>query len=140
MPADPGPSPDKRGVADRPRRALIAEDTYAWRYAIVELLEGAGFHCVAVEDGEAAALLLADPAHAFDIAITDFRMPRGSGWRVIEAARAHRGPAFPVIMQTAESQYSDVHARAAELSVPVIAKDHLLRTLLAAVERALASR
>ncbi len=62
--------------------------------------------------------------------------PRRGGSRC-RAARAHRGPAFPVIMQTAESQYPDVYQRARELSVRLIAKDDIERLLVPAVREAL---
>ena len=118
-------------------RVLVAEDTYAWRATIVRMLEGLGLTCVGVEDGLAAAALLQDPAEEFHLAVTDFRMPRASGWRVVEAARAHRGASFPVIMQTAESQYPDVYLRAQELRVPLIAKDDVYSHLVPAVRAAL---
>jgi len=119
------------------RRVLVAEDVYAWRFSIVNMLEGVGLTCVAVEDGLEAAILLADTSEDFDLAVTDFRMPRGSGWRVVEAARLHRGASFPVIMQTAESQYPDVYEKAAELGVPLIAKDDIRKLLLPTVREVL---
>ncbi|TAK57897.1 MAG: response regulator, partial [Dehalococcoidia bacterium] len=85
----------------------------------------------------AGAELLEDLSQTFHLAVTDFRMPRGSGFRVAEAARTHRGPAFPVIMQTAESQYPDVYRRAKELSVHLIAKDDIEQLLVPAVREAL---
>jgi CheY-like chemotaxis protein len=118
-------------------RALVAEDVYAYRFAIVRLLESLGLTCVAVEDGLDAVALLEDESQRFDLAVTDFRMPRGSGWRVVEAARRCRGDAFPVIMQTGESQYADVYERAAKLSVPLIAKADLFSRLGPAVREAL---
>ena len=118
-------------------RVLVAEDVYAYRHAIVQLMETMGLTCVAVEDGLDAVALLEDQSQAFDLVVTDFRMPRGGGWRVIEAARKHRGAEFPVIMQTGESQYSDVYERAEELSVPLIAKADLFTLLVPAVRRAL---
>lgn len=119
------------------RRILVAEDNYPWRFTIVRLLEGLGLTCVAVEDGLDAAALLADPAEVFHLAVTDFRMPRGSGFRVVEAARKHRGASFPVIMQTAESQYSDVYVKAKKLGVPLIAKDDIYSLLIPTVREAL---
>ena len=116
---------------------LVAEDDYAWRVSIVRLLESIGLECVAVPDGRAAADLLADASQHFDLAVTDFRMPRGSGWTVIEAVRTHRGAAFPVIMQTAESQYSDVHERAGALGIPLVAKADVAALLLPMVRDAL---
>jgi len=120
-----------------PYRVLVAEDTYAYQAAIVRLLEGLGLECVAVANGLHAAALLRDRAQLLHLAVTDFRMPRGSGWRVVEAARRYRGAAFPVIMQTAESQYPDVYLRAAELGVPLIAKADLYSLLVPAVREAL---
>ena len=118
-------------------RVLIAEDVYPYRHAIAQLLEAQGLTCVAVGDGLDAVALLEDQTQEFDLVVTDFRMPRGGGWRVIEAARAHRGAEFPVIMQTGESQYSDVYERAEELSVPLIAKADLFTLLVPAVRQAL---
>jgi CheY-like chemotaxis protein len=118
-------------------RVLVAEDTYAFQATIVRMLEAIGLTCVAVADGLAAAALLADATQEFHLAVTDFRMPRGSGWRVVEAARTHRGASFPVIMQTAESQYPDVCLMAAELGVRLIAKDDLYALLIPAVREAL---
>ena len=118
-------------------RALVAEDVYAYREAIIRLLRPLGITCVAVEDGLDAVALLQDVSQPFDLAVTDFRMLRGSGWRVVEAARKYRSETFPVIMQTGESQYADVYERAAELSVPIIAKADLFTLLVPAVRQAL---
>jgi CheY-like chemotaxis protein len=120
-----------------PYRVLVAEDTYAYQAAIVRMLEALGLECVAVANGLHAAALLRDRTQLLHLAVTDFRMPRGSGWRVVEAARRYRGAAFPVIMQTAESQYPDVYQRAAELGVPLIAKADLYSLLVPAVREAL---
>jgi len=120
-----------------PYRVLVAEDTYAFQATIVTMLEAIGLTCVAVADGLDAAALLEDATQEFHLAVTDFRMPRGSGWRVVEAARTHRGASFPVIMQTAESQYPDVYLRAEELGVALIAKDDIGALLIPAVREAL---
>lgn len=132
------PEPSSEASPDRARpRVLLAEDDYPWRATIVRLVEELGLTCVAVADGLAAAALLEDTSQPFDLVITDFRMPRGSGWRVVEAARKHRGPAFPVIMQTGESQYADVYRVAEELGVPIIAKADVQTLLAPAIREAL---
>jgi CheY-like chemotaxis protein len=118
-------------------RVLVADDEYAYREAIGRILAPLGCACVAVEDGLDAAALLADLTEEFHLAVTDFHMIRGSGWRVVDAARRHRGPAFPVIMQTAEAQYRDVYERAELLRVPLIAKRDLFTLLVPAVREAL---
>jgi CheY-like chemotaxis protein len=120
-----------------PYRVLVAEDTYAYQAAIVRMLQALGLECVAVANGLHAAALLRDRTQLLHLAVTDFRMPRGSGWRVVEAARRYRGAAFPVIMQTAESQYPDVYLRAADLGVPLIAKADIYSLLVPAVRDAL---
>ena len=127
--------PDTR--AAQTYRVLVAEDDFPYRETIVRLVEAIGLTCVAVGDGLDAAALLADASQAFDLAITDFRMPRGSGWRVVEAARTHRGASFPVIMQTGEAQYADVYLKAEELAVPIIAKSDIYALLIPLVREAL---
>ena len=119
------------------RRVLIADDDYKFRATIGRLVEALGLTCVLAEDGAAAAALLEDATQEFHLVITDFRMPRGSGWHVIEAARMHRGESFPVIMQTAEAQYADFYTKAAALGVPLVAKDDIHSLLVPAVRAAL---
>jgi CheY-like chemotaxis protein len=118
-------------------RVLVAEDTYAYQASIVRMLEALGLECVAVANGLHAAALLRDRTQLLHLAVTDFRMPRGSGWRVVEAARRYRGTSFPVIMQTAESQYPDVYERAATLGITLIAKADIYSLLVPAVREAL---
>ena len=127
--------PHKRGA--RTYRVLVAEDDFPYREAIVRLIEALGLGCVAVEDGLDAAALLEDVSQPFDLAVTDFRMPRGSGWRVVAAARAYRGASFPVIMQTGEAKYPDVYLKAEELAVPLIAKADIYSLLVPLVREAL---
>ena len=64
-------------------------------------------------------------------------MPKRTGWHVIEALRAHRGDAIPVIMQTGEAQYDWVQTRAAEMEIELIDKIHVDTRLVDAVRRAL---
>jgi CheY-like chemotaxis protein len=125
----------KRG--SRTYRVLVAEDNFPYREGIVRLLEALGLACVAVEDGLDAVALLEDASEPFDLVVTDFRMPRGSGWRVVDAARAYRGASFPVIMQTGEAQYPDVYLKAEELAVPLLAKADIYSLLVPLVSEAL---
>ena len=127
----------RRITSEHVPRVLIAEDDYKYRAGIVLLLEPLGIDCVAVEDGLAAAALLADRSERFDLVITDFRMPRKSGWHVVDAARLHRGGEFPIIMQTGESQHADVYLKAEAMAVTLIAKDDIQALLVPAVRAAL---
>ena len=105
--------------------------------AILNLLRPLGVTCIAVENGALAADVLADTSQEVHLLITDMRMPGGSGWRAIEAARKHRGRSLPIIMQTGESQYGDVILQAKSLGVPVVAKADLRTHLVPAVRDAL---
>ena len=119
-------------------RALIAEDDYAYRVAIARMLAEIGIDSIGAEDGRAAAAILERvDDEPLDVAITDFRMPNESGFHVIAVARSVRGPDFPVIMETAESQYSDVYERARRLGIPLVAKRDLFTHLIPAVRTAL---
>ena len=127
-----------QGVSDPAKLCvLVAEDQPRFRAAILNLLRPLGVTCVVVENGALAAEVLADTSQEVHLLITDMRMPGGSGWRAIEAAREHRGRSLPIIMQTGESQYSDVILRAKVLGVPVVAKADLLTSLVPAVREAL---
>ena len=121
-------------------RVLVAEDDSEWRVTIVRLVKAIGLACVAVEDGRAATELLQDASQVFHLVITDLRMPRASGWRVVEAARTYRGASFPVIMQTGDAEQPDVCRRAEELRVELIAKRDIHLLLVPAVRNALQLR
>ena len=124
-------------MTNAPLTVLVAEDDPKYRATIKRMIGQLGLICVDVEDGRIAAELLRDASVELHLAITDMRMPGGSGWRVVEAARAYRGASFPVIMQTGEAMYRDVYLRAEELSIPLIAKDDIRALLLPAVRSAL---
>src|SRR5256886_11301543 len=73
-------------MADPQRHLLLVEDEAALRQAIAEQLADRGYHVEQAESGEAAIARLAD--FAFDIIITDLRLPGVDGSAVIEAAVA----------------------------------------------------
>lgn len=80
---------------------LIAEDDADIRNIFVEILEDHGHQCTAAEDGEVAKNIL-EGGKAFDLLISDFRMPRMSGDELLEWCR-QAGLKFPVIFVTANS-------------------------------------
>ena len=120
-----------------PLTVLLAEDDPKYRATIKRMLVQLGLVCIDVENGRVAAKLLQDVSVELNLVITDMRMPGGSGWRVVEAARMYRGVSFPVIMQSGEAMYSDVSLRAKELNIPLIAKDEIRTLLMPAVRSAL---
>ncbi len=116
---------------------LVAEDYPDFRAKILALLEPLGLACHAVGNGRLAIEALSDLARPFHLVITDMDMPVHTGWDVIEAARKHRGPALPIIMQTGEARYTYVRRRAAEYDITLIDKTDVPALLVPAVRDAL---
>src|SRR6185369_14951918 len=71
-------------MADAPKHLLIVEDEAPLRTAIAEQLGDHGYRVEQAESGEVALARLAD--FAFDIIITDLRLPGIDGSAVVEAA------------------------------------------------------
>jgi DNA-binding NtrC family response regulator len=71
-------------MADSPKHLLFVEDEAPLRTAVAERLTDLGYEVVETGSGEAALEALAD--FAFDIVVTDLRLPGIDGAQVIEAA------------------------------------------------------
>src|SRR5438105_6242385 len=71
-------------MADQTRHLLLVEDEAALRKAVAEQLSDRGYHVEQADSGETAIERLAD--FAFDIIITDLRLPGIDGSAVVEAA------------------------------------------------------
>ena len=71
-------------MADSTRHLLLVEDEGALRQAIAEQLAGCGYQVDQADSGEAAIARLAD--FAYDILISDLRLPGMDGSTVVEAA------------------------------------------------------
>jgi CheY-like chemotaxis protein len=119
------------------RHVLIAEDYPDFRQKLLRLLEPLPLDCSAVANGRLAIEALRDPARDIHLLVTDMDMPVHTGWEVIEAARRHRGPDLPVIMQTGEARYSYVRRRAEEFGIVLIDKAEVEARLVPAVREAL---
>jgi DNA-binding NtrC family response regulator len=71
-------------MADSPKHLLLVEDEAPLRTAVAERLTDIGYEVVEAGSGESALEALAD--FAFDIVVTDLRLPGMDGADVIEAA------------------------------------------------------
>jgi DNA-binding NtrC family response regulator len=71
-------------MPDSQKHLLLVEDESALRQAIAEQLTDRGYHVQQVDSGEAATAQLAD--FAFDIIITDLRLPGMDGTALIQSA------------------------------------------------------
>jgi DNA-binding response OmpR family regulator len=90
-------------------RVLIAEDDALFRRAL-ELLLNSEFEITAVEDGQAAWILLQEKDHP-TLAILDWVMPGLSGPDVCRKLRAHQSTAgVYAILLTAKNSAADIIA------------------------------
>lgn len=90
-----GQAGDRNAAA--PVRVLLAEDDVLLAATVAEFLEEVGFRVVLGHDG-AQALALADEV-AFDVLLTDLRMPAIDGVTLIRSLRFRR-PDLPVVVMS----------------------------------------
>jgi two-component system, cell cycle response regulator CpdR len=116
-------------------RILIADDEEAMRSLIARALRQDGHEVLTASDGAHALDLLREQG-AFELLLTDIRMPVMDGIALAHAAaRAH--PAVTILLMTG---YADQRERAQDLEVlihDVIAKPFSLGTMRRAVSDAL---
>jgi DNA-binding NtrC family response regulator len=89
-------------MPDPTKHLLLVEDEAPLRQAIAEQLADRGYHVEQAESGEVAIARLAD--FAFDIIVTDLRLPGVDGSAVIEAAVAR----YPEIIAIVVTGYGTV--------------------------------
>jgi DNA-binding NtrC family response regulator len=81
-------------------RVLIVDDDLAQRSLVEIMLRRAGFDSLSAENAERALEILVGDS-AFDVIITDIRMPRMSGVAFLQELR-QLYPHIPVIVMTAQ--------------------------------------
>src|SRR5262245_23273273 len=91
-------------MAEPTKHLLLVEDEAALRQAVAEQLGDRGYHVVQAESGEAALSHLSD--FAFDIILTDLRLPGVDGAAVVEAA-VERYPDIVAIVVTGYGTVKD---------------------------------
>src|SRR3989475_7050374 len=91
-------------MGDQPRDLLLVGDEAAVREAVAEQLTDRGYHVEQADAGETAVERLAD--FAFDIIITDLRLPGIDGSAVVEAA-LERYPEIIAIVVTGYGTVKD---------------------------------
>jgi len=120
-------------------RILLAEDEEALRAFIVRALNQEGHEVVAAADGAEALDALTRDKGAFDLLLTDIRMPIMDGIALaLAAARDH--PDLTILLMTG---YADQRERAHGLDAlihDVISKPFSLADIKSAVAEALAAR
>src|SRR5262250_1662826 len=123
-------------MTERPRHLLIVEDEAPLRQAIAEQLADHGYLVEQAESGEAAIAKLAD--FAFDIIVTDLRLPGADGSAVVEAA-VERYPHIIAIVVTGYGTVKDAVEAIKRGAWDFVSKpfqiDELLHVLDAALEQ-----
>src|SRR5439155_5567204 len=103
MTAVPSPAPAADAPMDPqsqrpgpPQRVLVVEDLEDTRASLVDLLRmGLGLEVDAAEDGQQALAMLAERPYA--LVVTDLRMPRLGGMRLIQEMRDRNIPATVIV-------------------------------------------
>jgi len=123
-------------MTDVPKHLLLVDDEAALREAIAERLADHGFHVVQADSGETATARLAE--FAFDVVVTDLRLPGIDGRQVIETA-LERYPDIVAIVITGYGTVKDavdaIKQGAADFITKPFQFDALLHVLGSAFEQ-----
>lgn len=79
------------------KNILVVDDEEHIREIISEFLQAFGYNVITAENGEEA--LKACSKTSFDLVITDIRMPKMNGLKLLKALKSHL-PDLPVILMT----------------------------------------
>src|ERR1700732_4400265 len=124
-------------MADIQKHLLIVEDEAPLRQAIAEQLADRGYQVEQADSGEAAIARLAD--FAFDIIITDLRLPGLDGSAVVEAA-VGRYPDIIAIVVTGYGTVKDAVEAIKRGACDFVSKPFQIDTLLHVLDSALEQR
>lgn len=120
-------------------RILVAEDDDAIRSLIVRALSEDGHELTAAADGASALVALGRHRGAFDLLLTDVKMPKVDGIALaLEAGRCH--PDIAIMLMTG---HADLRESAHELDAlvhDIIAKPFSVEQIKGAVREALVTR
>src|SRR5260221_9285332 len=123
-------------MPEQTRHLLLVEDEAALREAVAEQLTDRGYHVEQADSGESAVSRLAD--FAYDIIITDLRLPGIDGSAVVEAA-VERYPHIIAIVVTGFGTVKDAVEAMKRGAWDFVSKpfqiDELLHVLDAAIEQ-----
>ncbi|MEO6036189.1 MAG: sigma-54 dependent transcriptional regulator, partial [Verrucomicrobiota bacterium] len=116
-----------------PRRILVVDDDPGQRSLLESFLSGQNFEVVAVDSGKNALEVL--DGSAFDLMISDVRMPGMSGLEMFRLAR-RKHPSLPVLLVTAYADIRDAVAAMRDGALNYLAKPIDLDELFASARHA----
>jgi len=123
-------------MSEGPKHLLIVDDEVALREAVAERLADHGFIVEQADSGEEALGRLAE--FAFDILITDLRLPGMDGRQVIEAALERYPEIIPIVITgygTVKDAVEAIKQGAADFITKPFQFDALLHVLRSALEQ-----
>jgi two-component system response regulator AtoC len=124
-------------MADTPKHLLLVEDEGPLRQAVAEQLADRGFSVEQAESGEIALARLAE--FAFDVVVTDLRLPGIDGSAVVDAALA-RYPDIIAIVVTGYGTVKDAVEAIKRGAADFVNKPFQIDELLHALDSALEQR
>jgi DNA-binding NtrC family response regulator len=124
-------------VPDQPKHLLLVEDESALRMAVAEQLTDRGYLVEQVESGEAALAKLAE--FAFDVIVTDLRLPGIDGSAVVDAA-VGRYPDIVCIVVTGYGTVKDAVEAIKRGASDFVSKPFQIDELLLVLDAALEQR
>jgi two-component system response regulator AtoC len=124
-------------MPDNQKHLLLVEDEVPLRQAIAEQLIDRGYHVEECDTGEAAASRLAD--FAFDVIITDLRLPGMDGSSLVQAA-VSRYPEIVAIVITGYGTTKDAVGAIKSGAYDFVSKPFQIDELLHVLESALEQR
>jgi DNA-binding NtrC family response regulator len=124
-------------MTDSTKHLLLVEDESGLRQAIAEQLADRGYHVEQADSGEAAVARLAD--FAYDIIVTDLRLPGIDGGAVVEAAVA-RYPEIVAIVVTGFGTVKDAVEAIKRGAWDFVSKPFQIDELLHVLDSALEQR
>jgi DNA-binding NtrC family response regulator len=124
-------------MADSSKHLLLVEDEAPLRQAIAEQLTDRGYHVEQAESGETAMARLAD--FAFDVIITDLRLPGMDGSALVQAA-VGRYPEIVAIVVTGYGTMKDAVEAIKSGAFDFVSKPFQIDELLHVLDSALEQR
>jgi nitrogen-specific signal transduction histidine kinase/ActR/RegA family two-component response regulator len=104
-------------------RILVVDDEEAVRRAVVRILERRGHTVREAAEGEAALAMLESSTSAFDVIVTDLRMPGLSGEALLERLKLRTdGIARRVLFLTGDTTNSEALRALTDAHIPVLSK------------------
>jgi DNA-binding NtrC family response regulator len=123
-------------MADTKAHVLLVEDEVALRVAVADQLADAGYHVVQAHSGEEAVHALSQ--FAFDVVVTDLRLPGIGGTEVLEAAVERYADIVVIVMTgfgTVRDAVATIKRGASDFITKPFQTDELLHVLTAALEQ-----